>query len=366
MALPPLILRALPLVKRLVHHEEAHLVAQVKQMGVGRVMRGAHGVAAHGLEAGEAARPDGLRHSRAEAARVVMNAQALELHIDAVEPEARVAVKADGEHAEADARLIRDRTALERPRRQGVEHRGIRAPELRLRQGDDGLPARAGSLPARAENAALIENLKRGAVAADGFILNLYISRAVLHTLGGDKHAVRLKRAGIGDLQRHVTVNTAAGEPAGIRHLVVLHAHADHIFARADKGAHIMRKGRIAIGPLSEIIAVDPHARMLIHAAEGHANALARSFLGQGEVLSVPCGAAGQIAGAAGIFLIEGMLDRPVVRQRHAAPRAVVPAHEIRADLVAEMEAPVLVQIDSLAHNKPPKSKRGCPVGISR
>ena len=86
----------------------------------------------------------------------------------------------------------------------------------------------------------------------------------------------------------------------------MLHADADHVVPGADKVRHVKGEGRVAIGPHAQVVAVDPHPGVLVHAAEGDAHQLARHILRQGEVLAVPAGAAGQIAGAAGMAAVKG------------------------------------------------------------
>ena len=92
-----------PFVERLVHDEKAELVAKVEEFGGGRIVAAPNGVGAGLLENSQAAFPDLTRDGRAESAGVFVEADALELHGLAVEPEAGVGVELDGADAEGSA-----------------------------------------------------------------------------------------------------------------------------------------------------------------------------------------------------------------------------------------------------------------------
>ncbi len=59
-----------PGVEHFVHDEEAHAVAEVEELGRGRVVGGADGVDAEGAEGGEAALPDGQGDGGADGSAV--------------------------------------------------------------------------------------------------------------------------------------------------------------------------------------------------------------------------------------------------------------------------------------------------------
>ena len=102
--------------------------------------------------------------------------------------------------------------------------------------------------------------------------------------------------------------DAAAGKPTGIRYFTVFHADAKHILARTDKSGDIMSKGSIAIGAFAKVVTVDPYTGMFVHAVEGDTHPLPRHTFRHGEVLAIPCDAARQIARAAGVTEIKGML----------------------------------------------------------
>ena len=92
----PLVFRVFPFVERFAHHQKAQSVTQIIQLGHMRVVAGADGVAAHFLQRKQPSFPDLRGHGRAQAASVMMDAYALQLHAAAVQEEALVSVKAEG------------------------------------------------------------------------------------------------------------------------------------------------------------------------------------------------------------------------------------------------------------------------------
>ena len=76
-----------PAIERLVHDEKAHAVAEVEELGRGRIVGGADGVATDLLEAFEAAFPDAQGHSRTHSAAIVVEADTFDLHVLAIEVE---------------------------------------------------------------------------------------------------------------------------------------------------------------------------------------------------------------------------------------------------------------------------------------
>ena len=353
-ALPPLVLGALPLVEGLVHHQQAQLVAQIQQVGIRRIVGGAQGVASRSLELFKPPPPDLLGRCCTQCARIVMDAHTTELHAFAIEEEALVGVEADGADAHKQLPLVGHLPVFQHLAHQGVQRGMLRTPQRGVghAQGAFAMLALGGGLRG---NAIVQHQREVRAVAAQGFVLHTDRCRAVrFHLPGGHEDAVVGKAHGIADLQGHVAVNAAAGKPAGVGHLVMLHTDADHVFPGADKLAHVIGEGGVAIGAGAQVVAVAPHPGMLVHAAEGDAHSLARSFLRQEKVLAVPGGAAGQIPGAAGVVPVKRMLHRPVVGQSDLPPGAVVIAHEIRAGLVPQVKAPVQVQFCHISHDSPP------------
>ena len=69
-----------------------------------------------------------------------------------------------------------------------------------------------------------------------------------------------------------------------------------------------MSKGSIAVWTFAKVVTVDPYAGMFIQAVEGDTYPLTRHTFRHGEVLAIPGGAARQIACAASVAEIKGML----------------------------------------------------------
>ena len=97
-----------PLVERLVHHHEAHAVAQLEQLRRRRVVAGADGVHAHRLEDLELALDGAVVGGGAERPQVVVLADALERDARAVQQEP--AVGGELERADAERRAVESTT----------------------------------------------------------------------------------------------------------------------------------------------------------------------------------------------------------------------------------------------------------------
>ena len=82
-----------PLVEGLGHHQEAHAVAEVEELGCVRIVAGADGVAAHLLQQSEAPLPDSLRHRCAHRASIVVQADAVQLDAFAVQQKSLVRIE---------------------------------------------------------------------------------------------------------------------------------------------------------------------------------------------------------------------------------------------------------------------------------
>src|ERR1700677_5279157 len=89
----PLVLGGREFIKRLIHHEKAHAVAQIEKVRVRRIVAGANGVDADFLEQTQTSLPRLVGHGRAERTRIMMNANAFELGRNAVEKKSLVRVE---------------------------------------------------------------------------------------------------------------------------------------------------------------------------------------------------------------------------------------------------------------------------------
>ena len=130
--------------------------------------------------------------------------------------------------------------------------------------------------------------------------------------------------------------------------------YGDHVFAGADEFGNVIGEAGVAVGVEAQIIAVHPNLRVLVHPLEGEAHPPALCILVKHKMLPIPGRAAGQIARAAGVAFVEGMLHRPVVGQGHASPPAVVKAHKIRVRHVAQVKPPIQIQFLPNAHKRLP------------
>ena len=84
-----------PHVERLVHHDESHCVTHVQQFGGRRIMRRADGVHTHRLQLRQLTVQGVLIQCSTQTAEVVMLADTIQLEVLAVEPEARLGIKAE-------------------------------------------------------------------------------------------------------------------------------------------------------------------------------------------------------------------------------------------------------------------------------
>ncbi len=85
---------------RLVDHQHAHAVARIEEFRRRWIVRGAHGIAAHVLQALQAIVPQGVGHGGADPGMVLVIAGALDLDALAVEEEAGVRIEPDVAQAE--------------------------------------------------------------------------------------------------------------------------------------------------------------------------------------------------------------------------------------------------------------------------
>ena len=93
-------LRHLPAVEALGHQRHSHLVAETDELRGGHVVRGTDGIDTHVLHDADLAAHGGLIDCRTQWAKIVVQADALELDLTAVEEEAFARLELDGAHAE--------------------------------------------------------------------------------------------------------------------------------------------------------------------------------------------------------------------------------------------------------------------------
>lgn len=129
----------------------------------------------------------------------------------------------------------------------------------------------------------------------------------------------------LADLDGNLAVNTAAGEPAGIRQILPLNADAQDIFRLSEAGeiGNVQRNLRVSIGIAAEIVTVAPELRVFINAVQHDAHTLAPGFLWEEKAFAVPGGAAGQVSGSAGAGAVKRHGDGPVMRYSDGFPGVV-------------------------------------------
>ena len=277
-------------------------------MWIGGIVSRSQRIDACRLEEKKTSRPNRFGHGRPQRTCVMMNADPLQFHRLSVQVETCVAVKTDSSQSDTHIPHVGCSAALQNGTSQFVQHGRIRRPELRPTNGQlefTGFPQSLtrSHLPARG-----ICQGKGCTVAAQSFVPNRDLGFFLIGRQSVGKDTVYGKTYGVADLQQYVTIDAAAGEPTGIRHFIVLHADAKHILAGTDKRGDIMSKGSIAVWTFAKVVTVDPYAGMFIHAVEGDTYPLTRHTFRHGEVLAIPGGAARQIACAASVAEIKGML----------------------------------------------------------
>ncbi len=356
----PFVLGVLPFVKGLVHHKEAHPVAQVVELRHMGVVAAADGVAAALPQGLQTPLPDLRLHGRPQCAAVMVDADALQLGLHTVQEKASVRIERDSPDAHPGlvrqierllGKLLFRRTVsfCPIPCAQSVQVRVLRRPEPGPLQGSgqDAFPACAGhalhgqdSLPLRADQgrADSDEIIRSGQALrhirpvahhnpgpADSA---LRIRLVRLHLLRPEEHAVFRGMHRLLYDQRHLPGDAAAREPSGIRQIRMYHLHAEHVLLVAEgrRVGDVIGKGAVAVGALAQVIAVAPHLAVFIDAIKHHPQAFSPVAFRQPEMHPVPAGSPRQIACAAGIPLGKGLLHGPVVGHRDAAPAAVVEA----------------------------------------
>jgi hypothetical protein len=95
-----LVLRLVPAVERLVHHQEPHPIGEVQELRRRRIVRRAQGVHAHGLELLHALLDGAGVDGRPQRAEIVVIARAIELHRGPVQGEAGGRAEREGANAE--------------------------------------------------------------------------------------------------------------------------------------------------------------------------------------------------------------------------------------------------------------------------
>ena len=336
-------LRLPPHVEGLVHHEDAHRVAEVQQLRRRGIVRRADGVQAHFLQDCELALERPAVDRGAEGAHVVVEACAQQLDVPPVEEEALVGVPGNRADAELLAVAV-DHTAVgDELRDQRVLVGIIDVPAVRTGDFQVGARPRGDFPPARVEDPVAHRLAGAGALQLrgdpdHGLRVADFRRRDIEAAVG----EMRLRRSD----EPHVAVDAAARVPAGIRLLGVVAAHGDHVvFARRrDKRRDVIAERAVAVRPCPDFVAVDIDRAVHKDAVELHGDPVC---VRRREVLAVPADAARQRAAARRRRVVGGefALDAPVVGQVQLPPGRVVESGLRPRRVVAEAEPPVEVEI---------------------
>ena len=351
----------LPHVEGFVQHDEAHAIGEIEQLGGRRIVRRADRVDAHVAHDLELPLERARVHRRAEGAEVVVQAHAADLHGRAVEDEPAVGVEHERAHAERRVILVAGLPPTHHARHGPVQVRPLERPPQRvpddqvlrhfahgvaghscLSRGRPHFPA-GGVVQYRAQDHRLID--RRG-VAHGG---------ADRHPGGGGRDlgrgdigapVVHVHR--VGRDQADMPVDPGARVPARVGLLRVVHPHRDHVARRpvVEVGRQRVAERAVSVRPLPQVMPVDPHFAVAVHAIELDEHQPARVPRGQGEGLAVPAHAAGErsAARAGGIGVAELSLDAPVVRHSEVAPGGIVERRILSVRDVAQVESPGAVE----------------------
>src|ERR1019366_7378688 len=351
-----LALADLPLVERLVHHQEAHAVAEVHEFGGVGIVAGADGVAAHLAQDFEAALPDALRDGGADASGLMVQADAVELDAFAVEQESLVGVE-DGFADAGGGDILVHHAVLVAERGVDFVEIGIgHAPEAGLRDAHllhEFIFARGsnllGSFGGLDRLPVSIQQSGGQHARGGGFALVLHAGLDLNHggVLGDARRSDEGAPIGhvelVGGQQPGVTVDAGARIPAAIGLAGVVDFDGDHVVAGVEQRREIVREGDEAVGALAQILAVDPHFAVLIDAVELDDDDAVVVGLGHAEALAIPADA-GRKAPLGFLLLAVGALDAPIVGQVDGAPGGIGELGLLGAGRVSLEELPTEVK----------------------
>ncbi len=359
------VFRAVPAIEELVDDQNALAVADLDQLVGGGVVGDADGVAPHLLENVHLTLQRPVPGLRAQRALVVVLADALELHVFAVELKAHVGGKLDGAEAKLGLIGVQHRVALLDGGYQDVEVGRTLVPgtpELGAGDGEvlgDHLRAVCGHAGGGGgvggHRRALL--FKRSSVQLKDLLLDGDIGggRAVVLNGGGHRYracvggfhlcAVPGHMDAFGDGELHVAVDARAGIPAAGGNGVV-GLDGDDVFTLVIQITENEGEGGIAVVVLAQLGAVEVDLAVHVNAAEVDGDGLALPSGIDGEGLAVPTHAANEVAalGLAGGGVLA--LDGVVVGKVHRAPGGVVVDFGACAIDVAQVELPVFVEVN--------------------
>ena len=242
-------LLAPPHVEALVHHDQSHRVAHVQQLRGRRIVRRADRVHTHRLEFRELTMQGILIEGSAQAAEVVMLADAVQLEVLAIEPEAGLRIELEIAEARRGLHLVDHLATGNQLRTHRIDIRILAAPFA-------GLPDVGG--PAIGIQPDILDRhlLTGGILVIHLHLAVVYIDAPVLHV------------DGVGLRQPHMTVDTTATIPARVRLVAVIHPHGHYVLALLHIGRDVILETRIAIRTEADLLAVHIDRRVHIDAVE--------------------------------------------------------------------------------------------------
>src|ERR1019366_2527305 len=296
-----LTLADLPLVERLVHHQEAHAVAEVHEFGGVGIVAGADGIAAHLAQNFEAALPDALRDGGADASGLMVQADAVELDAFAVEQESLVGDEEGFADAGGGVVLVHHAVLVAERGVDFVEVGIGHTPEAGLRDahllhefvfaGGRNLLGGFGGLD---RLPVAIEQSDGQHAGGGGFALVLHPGLdlndgGVFGDAGRSDEGAPVSHVElVGGQQPRVPVDAGARIPSAIGLAGVVHLNGDDVVARVEVRREIVREGDVAVGALAQILAVDPHFAVLIDAVEFDDDGAVLVGLGHAEAFAIP------------------------------------------------------------------------------
>jgi hypothetical protein len=126
----------------------------------------------------------------------------------------------------------------------------------------------------------------------------------------------------------------------------VVNPDCNYIFAAVGTDAvrNIIYKLAVTVGAFAQIIAVAPYLAVVIHPLEADRYIRVLSEFREREMPAVPACAAGEIPCAAGMFNIERLSNRPVMREIDFPPAGIVETGLPCLGVVAQKKLPADVQ----------------------
>ena len=332
-----------PHVEGLVDDQHAQPVAGRQQSPGGGIVGAAQGVVACFLHLTYPALLRLIEGRAAQGAQVVVDAAALQLHGNPIEPEPANGIHLHRAQAGFHLRFIDQLATLQQDRLHLIQLRVVHAPGpwMLHRQ-----PQKARLLLLGGQHNPLFRHSGRGSVRGDQFhphprpgVAGATVLYRDLHPyhrqMGIQRFRHRENAPGpnghIGQQQQiHMPVQPRTRIPAAVGHGGIVHGNGDLVYlAKARVPGQVREKRRVSVGVLGHRVAVDGHFAIAIRPVQfqqrltglfGQRNFLPINQRGPGKKSVAPC--AGRVRASL-------LMNRPVVRQIHPF-RGQVPASRLR------------------------------------